>query len=292
MISVGIHTYNNQDLVEYAIRSVIGWADEVVVIDMHSEDGTQDIVRRSGAKLLLHPYTGNADAARQWGLEQTRGDWFLSLDADEVVPQKLGRELQDVAQQPVDIVTVPRINYVFGDALRFGDFAPRFEAHSRFFRRGWLRFDARLHHTHQPRPGARWHRLAYRPDAAILHFNAVSQAQFIAKINHYTSTEADQAFAAGRRPSWPRALYRTSRELLRGYVWRAGYRDGWRGAFMAASMCYYRAAVEWKLRERWAAGQTDQILDRYRRLAEQVLKTSPAPQGPATSPAERGTRCG
>ena len=81
-----VHTLNEEHNLPDALRS-LGWVDEVLVIDMHSDDGTQAIAERMGARVLLHDRVGYVEPARNFAIDAAEGDWTLILDADErIVP--------------------------------------------------------------------------------------------------------------------------------------------------------------------------------------------------------------
>src|SRR5450759_1251360 len=88
-ISAVINTLNEERNLPFALRSVQDWVDEIVVVDMHSEDATRDIAKQYGARVFLHERLGYADPARAFALEQAVGDWILLIDADELIPAPL-----------------------------------------------------------------------------------------------------------------------------------------------------------------------------------------------------------
>jgi glycosyltransferase involved in cell wall biosynthesis len=305
MISVVIHTFNNQPDIAYAVRSVTPWADEVVVVDMHSDDGTAEVAARLGARVVPHERLGCADPARAFGLAQCRGDWILALDADEVVPPRVGERLREIAERDeADVVWVPRVNYLFGAPLRHGGWGPGHESHPRYCKRAFLRFEPRLHHTLNIRQGGRRLDLPRRPEWALLHFNCVGIAQHLQKLNNYTTIEAAQALERGERPRPWRTAYLMAKELGRRYVALAGFRDGWRGAYVAAAMVLYQLASQAKLERLIAMGSDAEIQRRYGGVAEAALAggagrgrapgregaEAPPPGGRPTPPRGRGAR--
>lgn len=116
----------------------------------------------------------------------------------------------------------------------------------RFFRKGHLDIDARIHTKYRPRQGSRVVDLAPSPGRHIVHFNYESVSDFLLRMDRYTSIEASTRAEAGERPSMLRA---GMIDLLNRFVRRGGWRDGWRGLYLALAMGLYRATIAAKMRE-------------------------------------------
>ncbi|HOM77565.1 MAG TPA: glycosyltransferase family A protein, partial [Anaerohalosphaeraceae bacterium] len=86
-ISVVIPAYNCQAYIRRAIDSVLGQsrpADEIIVVDDGSTDGTAEAVRTYGAKvILIQQENAGVSAARNAGIRAASGDWIAFLDADD-----------------------------------------------------------------------------------------------------------------------------------------------------------------------------------------------------------------
>jgi glycosyltransferase involved in cell wall biosynthesis len=86
-ISVVIAAYNASATIERAVRSVLAQsrrADEILVVDDGSTDGTADVVRRFGSAVrLISQANGGASVARNTGIQNASGDWIAFLDADD-----------------------------------------------------------------------------------------------------------------------------------------------------------------------------------------------------------------
>ncbi len=282
-ISVIINTLNEEQNLAHALRSVRAWVDQIVVVDMHSHDQTREIAQRFGAEVYLHERLGFVEPARAYALEKCVGDWVLVLDADELVPAELSRELLALAASgECDVVSVPRRNYLLGAALEHTGWNADRDRHERFFRRGKLELTPRIHRGFVRAPDARTHVLPFTEGHAIIHFNYTDFTQFIEKLNRYTSIEASQAFERGERAGTKMTLLRAAREFLRRYLILKGYRDGWRGLHLSAAMAFYRLATGAKLTELARTGGREKTLAHYAREAEAVLAgydDAPPPRG-------------
>ncbi len=81
-------------------ESVRGLADELVVVDTGSIDGTPDLARAAGARVLEIPWPHDFSAARNAGLEAATGRWILVLDADETLPAESREALRAIVAGP------------------------------------------------------------------------------------------------------------------------------------------------------------------------------------------------
>ncbi|MGI8855216.1 MAG: glycosyltransferase family 2 protein [Thermomicrobiales bacterium] len=275
-ISVVINTLNEERNLPYALRSVRSWVDEIVIVDMHSDDRTVEIAESFGARVYPHEPMGFADPARAFAIAQCTGDWILILDADELVPAPTSRTFQSLARNDdYDVIKIPWLNYISGSPLMHTGWGPSQEKHYRFFRRGFLEATAEVHRFLQPSPTARVLELPYRPEHVIVHFNCRDVTEFIDKLNRYTTIEATQALERGARSSPARALFQATKTFLGRYIYPKGFRDGWRGWYFSLFMAFYRLMIHAKMEELRRIGTGEMIDARYREEAERLLAAYP-----------------
>jgi glycosyltransferase involved in cell wall biosynthesis len=112
-LTVAIVTRNEAELLEGCLNSVVG-ADEVLVLDMESSDGTPRVAAERGARVLSIPHSPVVERARQYGVDATTTDWLLWLDPDERVPGDLRKLLRPHLTAPVAGYWVPFADIVFG----------------------------------------------------------------------------------------------------------------------------------------------------------------------------------
>ncbi len=314
-ISVIINTLNEEKNLPYALRSVAPWADEIVVVDMHSEDRTAAIAREYGAKVFLHERMGFADPARQFAFAQATGEWLLVLDADELIPAPLSERIQAIVREDqADVVMIPRVEYMLGAPLDYA-WGPQINKHPRFFKRGMMWPNAEIHHFVTPVPGARVLELPYVPGEAMIHFTYLDTASFLDKMNRYSTIEAQQSFARGKgkTPAWvirdmalyPRllAFYRKRGNtplwalvyaflaFANRYIKNRGYRDGWRGFYTSLFWGGYFLASYAKLTELEQVGSREEIAAHYGREAERILTGYETPGSDETQPVSLPPSC-
>lgn len=106
-VSVIIHTLNEEINLPYALESVVGWADEVFVVDSCSHDATLQIAKSFDG---VHTISRKCDrgglvAQRNWALDELdfRNEWVFVLDADEILDSEIRREIESICRQnPAD----------------------------------------------------------------------------------------------------------------------------------------------------------------------------------------------
>ena len=78
----------------------IDFADEVVVIDSFSTDGTFEYLENHPKVKVLQNFFENFTAQKSFALKQASNDWILFVDADEVVSNKLQKEILQTVSDP------------------------------------------------------------------------------------------------------------------------------------------------------------------------------------------------
>lgn len=267
-ISVVVNTLNEEENLANALSSVVAWVDEIVVVDMHSDDGTQEIARRFGARVVLHERTIAPDGARAFALEQATSTWVLVLDADELVPPRLADHLVEIARSSqFDAVRIPMVNYMFGRQVKFTGWGPHQDHHMRFFKRTAVQASSTIHAGFTPSATANVLHLTADRDLHLIHFNYLTVEHFLAKLNRYTTVEALQANRRGERASPGSALVAGLRTLVSRYLRRQGFRDGWHGLLLSVLMGLYTFVTHAKMIELSSVGDRTDVRRYYDRLA-------------------------
>jgi glycosyltransferase involved in cell wall biosynthesis len=227
-----------RDLPE-CIASVRGFCDEILVVDGGSRDRTAEIAAELGARVLRRPFDDFA-SQHEFARAEARGEWVLSLDADE----RASPELREVSFGDAAAYSLPLKNHYRGIWLRHGGFWP--DRHVRLFRRQACRYDPqRTVHEKLIVSGP-----IGRLDAAILHYTYDSLQDCLEKMDRYGERAARMLFAQGARAGAWEIAARPLWRFVRAYVFRLGFLDGAAGAAMAWARAYEafrRYARLWEL---------------------------------------------
>ncbi len=236
-LSVILITRNESRNIAACLKSV-DFADEWIVVDSESTDGTAETARAMGAQVINTTDWPGFGRQKNRALEAARGRWVLSLDADERVSPELAARIREVVARdgPADGYELSRISRFCGQWIRHGDWYP--DRVLRLFRGGRGRFTDDLVHERLVVQG-RVERLA----GDLLHDTMPTLDDALEKMNRYSSGRARDKVAAGRRGSLLAALGHGWWAFVRCYVVKRGFLDGRLGLVLAiyqAEGTYYR----------------------------------------------------
>jgi len=190
-LSVVVITKDEARRIAACLESV-AWADEIIVVDDQSADATREIAARFTDKIFVRPLDGFSQQ-KQFGVDQARGPWILSLDADERIPADLAQEIRQVIARDTSHAAfrIWRKSFYLGRWIRHGDW---YVPIVRLFRKDKARFNGRLVHETPVVSGEVG--CLTRP---FLHETYDSVQQHMAKLNLYSTLDARVFFEAGRR---------------------------------------------------------------------------------------------
>ncbi len=225
-LSVVINTLNEAKNLPAAVASVKGIAEEIVVVDMESDDGTPDIAKKLGARVFSHKKIGYVEPARNFAISKATGSWVFVLDADEEITKKLGEKITQILKNPdSDYYRIPRKNIIFGKWIKHSRWWPDYNI--RFFRKGFVSW-SEIIHTVPVTQGAGG-QLAEKEELAIIHHNYENLEQFIERMNKYTTLHAKIRKNEGYKFSWKDLIIKPSNEFFSRYFFGQGYKDGIHG---------------------------------------------------------------
>lgn len=251
----------------------VKWADEILVVDSESTDGSIAIAQQHGAKVVQFEFNGIWPKKKNWALEnlQFRNEWVFVLDADEVLPPEAETEFAQAISDGGDIAGywINRRFMFMGRWLRHA-YYPNWNL--RLFRHALGRYekltDAPTNsgdnevHEHVLLNGG-----TAKLKVEIDHYAFPSIDIFVEKHNRYSNWEARVAAdtlldsnskkISSRTVDRRRKLKTLSRQLpfrpllrfLYVYVWQKGFLDGAEGYYFARLHGFYEFLSLAKTRE-------------------------------------------
>ena len=241
-LSVFIITENEAADITDCLESLRGLADEIVVVDSHSTDETAELCRREGARVIPRVFDGYG-SQKQFALDQARGTWALSIDADERVTPALSCEIRMLIRSSPRHAgyQIRRHFYFLGKRLRYGGVGS--DHVLRLFRRdcGFFR-NLKVHERIEVRG------TVGRLKNPIEHYSYPTLEEYMEKCNRYTTLAAQDLRARGRRFAWWDHL-RPGWELFTRVVLKSAWLDGHAGLTYAALSSHAAWLRAIKLRE-------------------------------------------
>jgi glycosyltransferase involved in cell wall biosynthesis len=247
-LSAYIIAYNEADKIADAINSVL-WADEIVVADSASTDGTDRIAKELGAKIVQIPFKGFGHL-RNRAVEACEHEWILSIDTDEqCTPEARDEMLRLLAGTPAhDAYLVPRRNYFMGRWVAHSGWYPNFRQ-PQLFRKGAMKYvELPVHEGYEMLTPKSVGRLEH----AIWQIPFRNFEEVVKKANRYSTLGALKL--ADKRVSLGTALLHGIWSFLKHYVAKRGFLDGWVGfviAFGNFEGTFYRYAKRFEVQEAW-----------------------------------------
>ncbi len=254
-LSVFIIARDEAERLPDTLAALRGLTDDLIVVDSGSTDGTADIARAAGARVVHRAWEGFGPQ-KVFGQGLCRHDWILNLDADEVPLPDVLAAIRGVfavpeAQRPAAYAL--RICYVsrFARTLEPRPLAP-VNITPRLYdrRRAGFRTDSVVHDKVVTHDGSRAPVLPGR----VAHRTLRSYAHMWGKIAHYAELQAAERFAKGRRPRPAALLYEPPAFFLKHLFLRRLAFVGWEGVVVAGALAAGRALRIGMTMERFRKG--------------------------------------
>jgi glycosyltransferase involved in cell wall biosynthesis len=241
-LSVVIITKNEEQNIARCLESV-KWADEIIVIDDHSTDRTLEIAGRYGAQVHSLPWRGYGHAKRE-GVKRARGNWILSVDADEEVSSELADEIRHILSNgtPYAGFYLPRKTNFLGRWIYNSGWYP--DPVLRLFQKKQGNFSEAAVHE----------KVLLDGNVGILksdlrHYSDPNLEHYLEKFNRYTTLGAEAAYREGKKSRWFDIVIRPPVAFIKHYISKKGFRDGFEG-FVISVMSAVAVFVKYaKLRQ-------------------------------------------
>jgi glycosyltransferase involved in cell wall biosynthesis len=232
-ISAVLITYNVADTIGACLAQLLKVADEVIVIDSFSNDGTAEICREQGVRLVPQEFLGFAQT-KNLGNSFARNNWILSIDADEVLSPELLASLQSLplpeaagGEEP-PVFALDRLTSFCGQFIRHGGWYPEWKP--RLFDRRFVHWEGKfVHETLRLPPGTRIVKLPGK----LYHFSFKDLDDHLLRLEKYARLGAEERFEKGRKASWFDLWLKPVFKFIMVYLCKMGFLDGKAGWVIA-----------------------------------------------------------
>jgi glycosyltransferase involved in cell wall biosynthesis len=234
-LSIIIAAKNEAHNIADCVKSA-AFADEVIVLDSGSTDGTPEVAAKAGAQVVSTDWPGYGPQQSR-GISLAQSDWVLSLDADERITPALQAEiLQAIQEAKADGFRLPRLSSLCGTFIHHGGWRPDYTL--RLVKRKKAGFTHHFLHAHMTVDGTK-----ADLNESLIHYSYRDLDDVLEKLNRYASGNAKDLDAKGVRGSFSKAITHGIWAFVRTYIFRAGFLDGRYGFMLAiynAESTYYK----------------------------------------------------
>ncbi|SNZ00286.1 glycosyltransferase family 2 protein [Flagellimonas pacifica] len=243
-ISALIITYNEMGYIEKCIDSIT-FADEIIVVDSLSTDGTFEYLQsHPNVKVIQKPFE-NFTAQKNFALKQAENDWVLFVDADEIVGHKLQNEIVQTVNDPNALEA-----YWFYRKFMFQNRPLHFsgwqtDKNHRLFRKSKVKYtNTKLVHETLEVDGSSG---VFKEK--LIHYCYKNYQEYKSKMLHYGYLKAKEKFDNGVSFNYLNLLIKPTWKFFYNFIVRLGFLDFQKGI----TICYLDALS---------------VLERYRKLKQ------------------------
>ena len=248
-ISVYIIAFNEVDKIRDCINSIL-WADEIIVADSNSTDGTIEIANELGAKVVQIPFKGYGDLRNQ-AIKHCSYDWIFSLDSDERCTIAVRDEIiQLIENSELDIYRVPRKNFFMGKWIKHSGWYPNYRQ-PQLFRNGKMSYnndpvhEGFINHSNKEIGSIK---------NIIWQFPFKNTEEVMHKANRYSTLGVSKLQEKGINGSVLKAFTHGLWSFIKHYIFKLGFLDGGAGfviAFGNFEGTFYRYIKLTELQKDW-----------------------------------------
>lgn len=257
-LSLAIICLNEAENIERCIRSV-PFANEIIVLDSGSQDETQAIAKRLGAKVYDEEWRGFR-AQKQRATDLCTNDWVLSLDADEALSPEAQEEIRSLFISPVELnqfdgYELPRKSWNLGRWILHGGWYPDRQLRLFHRQRAQWRGGAEVHERV-------WAEKVGQLASPILHWPFPEHSEQVATNNRYSTLGAKELFGRGKRFSLAKLIFKPYSKFIETYFLKLGFLDGLPGFIISVGAAYsvfLKFTKLWELERASRPGQTPSV---------------------------------
>ena len=256
-LTVYIIAFNEAEKIKECITSVL-WADEIVVVDSYSTDGTSEIAEEMGAKVHHVDFQGYGNL-RNEALKLCSGEWIFSLDSDERCTPNVQKEILElVNKSELDIYRVPRKNFFMGKWIKHSGWYPNFRQ-PQLFRNGMMSYTTDpVHEGYISNSNKKIGQL----NSSIWQLPFKNCEEIISKTNRYSTLGAIKLSDKGSTGGILNAFLHGLWSFLKHYIFKLGFLDGGPGfviAFANFEGTFYRYVKLTETNSNWNAPKNQNI---------------------------------
>jgi glycosyltransferase involved in cell wall biosynthesis len=254
LLTIAVIAKNEADRMPHLLRST-KIADEVLIVDSGSTDGTVEICKAAGARVVHQDWMGYA-AQKQFAMETAAGEWVLSIDADEALSEESAAEILNAihdAPQNVNGFSLPRLSRYLNRWIRHGGWYP--DRKVRLARKGHGRWTGDGLHEKLEVSGK-----VEKLEHPLLHYVYRDISDQVSTINRFSTVNADHRKSAGSTAYLLLGVIHAIGKFFECAIWKLGLLDGPPGLIIAMNSAFYVFLKHAKAWEKGLPKDRDDVL--------------------------------
>lgn len=251
MLSAVVITHNARPTIGRCIDSLYQVTKDIVVVDSGSNDGTKEICKSKQVRYFEKEWEGYS-ANKNFGNEQAKHDYILSIDSDEILSIELIRSINiefSGTSKLADAYELTFLTNFAGKWIKYGSWNP--ESHVRIFNKRkiqWQLMD--VHEVLTLKPSYHIKRL----QGNVQHFSYPTLESHLHKIENYTDLFAERGFKTGKKSNTLKTYIGPVFTFISSYLLKLGFMDGYYGWIVARNNALYTYKKYSKLSAKWQNG--------------------------------------
>lgn len=243
-LSVVIICKNGSAHIADALASIQGIGNEILLYDSGSTDNSIQMAKAYGATIAQGCWEGYG-RNRYKASQLAKNDWILMIDTDEVLEPDLKEAILNLDLTQTHLVYNMRYKNFFGTReMKFGEWGN--DSHIRMANRKKVQIDQEIVHEKLfMQPGLHIKTL----DGYIKHYTVNNSIDYARKAMEYASLSADKYFKQGKHASFLKLYIAPLFAFVQNYIFKMGFRDGWKGFVCAGMTAWYTFMKYTKLKE-------------------------------------------
>jgi glycosyltransferase involved in cell wall biosynthesis len=242
-LSVAMITRNEEKILDTTLKSVVSFADEIIIVDSGSIDGTEEIAKKYGAQFFTENWKGYGPQ-RNSAIEKCSGDWILNIDADEEITPDLQIKIKNIKENELEkkVFLLNFVSICFGKEIKHGGWANFYRI--RLFRKNSGKFNDNMVHENFETSES-----SYKIKEHIRHHTYATLEDYYEKFNRYSTEGAMEYHRRGKKFHWYNIIFNPMLRFANLYFLRLGFLDGIEGYLLAYATAMQNMAKYYKLKK-------------------------------------------